>query len=184
MKFLIQELIKPLLLYYSKENIITKLQKLYSFPRNLRAGNKSPTLFLKKPLCTSDISPAYKIFIERPVEYQRLSGWHFPGKIIVESQKNRISGSCKVCILAEHEIHWLSNAPKKRKQHGHDSSYECAQCMVTLCIDSCFRFYHQHKDYITKYKSWKGQNSNNWLCSNIHAWCKIAASYNFIYIYS
>ena len=74
MKFLIQELIKPLLLYYSKENIITKLQKLYSFPRNLRAGNKSPTLFLKKPLCTSDISPAYKIFIERPVEYQRLPG--------------------------------------------------------------------------------------------------------------
>ena len=32
-----------------KENIITKLQKLYNPPRKLRAGNKSPALFLKKP---------------------------------------------------------------------------------------------------------------------------------------
>ena len=52
---------------YIKENIITKLQKLYSLPRNLRAGNKSPALFLKKYLCTGDLSPAWKIFIERPV---------------------------------------------------------------------------------------------------------------------
>ena len=38
------------------------------------------------------------------LEYQRLSGQHFPRKIIVESQKNRISCSCKVCIPAEQEI--------------------------------------------------------------------------------
>ena len=30
-----------------KENIITKLQKLYSLPRNPRVGNKSPKLFVK-----------------------------------------------------------------------------------------------------------------------------------------
>ena len=95
------------------------------------------------------------------LEHQRLSGQHFPCKIIVESQKNRISRSRKVCTPAEQEIDRLSNAPKKRKQHGHESSYKCTQCMVTLCIDPCFRFYHQHKDYITKYKSWKRQNSNN-----------------------
>ena len=46
--------------------MITKLQKLYSLPRNLRAGNKSPMLFLKRPLCTGDLSPTCKIFIERP----------------------------------------------------------------------------------------------------------------------
>ena len=45
---------------------ITKLQKLYSLPRNLRTGNKSPALFLEKPLCTGDLSPVRKIFIERP----------------------------------------------------------------------------------------------------------------------
>ena len=85
----------------------------------------------------------------------------FPLKIIVESQKNRISRSCKVCILAECEIDRLSNAPKNCKWHGLESSYEYAQCMVTLCIDPCFGFYHEHKDYITKYKSWKRQNINN-----------------------
>ena len=50
---------------YIKENTITKLQKLYSPPRNLRAGIKSPMLFLKKPLYMGDLSPMYKILIER-----------------------------------------------------------------------------------------------------------------------
>ena len=50
---------------YIKENIITKLQKLYSPPRNPKAGNKSPVLFVKKPPCTGNLSPAHKILIER-----------------------------------------------------------------------------------------------------------------------
>ena len=50
---------------YIKGNITTKLQKLYSLPRNPRAGNKSSMLFVKKPLCMGDLSPARKIFIER-----------------------------------------------------------------------------------------------------------------------
>ena len=54
---------------YSKENIITKLQKLYSSPRNPRVGNKSPAIFVEKPLCTGDLSPARKMFIERPDIY-------------------------------------------------------------------------------------------------------------------
>ena len=33
---------------------ITKLQKLYSLPRNLRACNKLPAQFLEKPLCTGN----------------------------------------------------------------------------------------------------------------------------------
>ena len=49
-----------------KENIITKLQKLYSPSRNPRAGNKLPVLFVKKPLCTGDLLPMHNIFIERP----------------------------------------------------------------------------------------------------------------------
>ena len=51
---------------YFKESIITKLQKLYSLPRNFRAGNKLPALFLKKRSCTGDLSPTWKIFIKRP----------------------------------------------------------------------------------------------------------------------
>ena len=50
-----------------KENIITKLQKLYSLPKNLRVDNKLSVLFLKKPLHTGNLWPAHKIFIERSV---------------------------------------------------------------------------------------------------------------------
>ena len=50
----------------NKKNMITKLQKLYIPPRNLRAGNKLPILFLKKPLCTGDLLPVRKIFVDRP----------------------------------------------------------------------------------------------------------------------
>ena len=40
-------------------------------PRNPRVGNKSPALFVKKPLCTDDLSPARKILIERPVSIRK-----------------------------------------------------------------------------------------------------------------
>ena len=46
-----------IIMTYIKENIITKLQKSYSLPRNPRAGNKSPMLFEKKPLCTGNRLP-------------------------------------------------------------------------------------------------------------------------------
>ena len=59
-------LLLHIIMTYIKENI-TKLQKLYSLPRNPRAGKKSPVLFVKKPLCIGDLSPVQKIFIERPV---------------------------------------------------------------------------------------------------------------------
>ena len=62
-----------------KENIITKLQKLYSPPRNPRASNKLPGLFVKKPLCTGNLSPTHKIFIERPEilkYFNDLSNWN------------------------------------------------------------------------------------------------------------
>ena len=61
---------------YIKENIITKLQKLYSPPKNIWVGNKSPLLFLKKPLYTGYLLPTCKIFIERPVNDINLSEFH------------------------------------------------------------------------------------------------------------
>ena len=59
-------LLLQIIMIYIKENIITKLQKLYSSLKKSRAGNKSPTLFVKKPCCKGDLSPTLKIFIERP----------------------------------------------------------------------------------------------------------------------
>ena len=60
-------LLLDIIVTYIKENIITKVQKLYSLPRNPRVGNKLPALLVKKPLCTGDLSPTLKILIERPV---------------------------------------------------------------------------------------------------------------------
>ena len=54
-----------------KVNIILQklqLKKLYSPIRNLTPGNKLPALVLKKPLCTGDLPPTCKIFIERPTK--------------------------------------------------------------------------------------------------------------------
>ena len=62
-------LLLQIIVIYIKENIITKFQKLYSPPKKSRAGNKSPALFVKKPHCMGDLSPARKIFIERPEVY-------------------------------------------------------------------------------------------------------------------
>ena len=41
-------IIDDIIVTYIKENVITKLQKLWSPPRNLWAGNKSPMLLKKK----------------------------------------------------------------------------------------------------------------------------------------
>ena len=40
-------LLLEIIVIYIKENIITKLQKLYSPPRNSRVGNKLPALVKK-----------------------------------------------------------------------------------------------------------------------------------------
>ena len=52
-------LLLEIIVIYIKDNIITKLLKLYSPPRNSRVGNKSPVLFVKKLCCTGNL------FIER-----------------------------------------------------------------------------------------------------------------------
>ena len=46
-----------------KDNIITKL---HSPHRNIRVSHKLAMLFLKKPLCMSNLSPTHKIFIDKP----------------------------------------------------------------------------------------------------------------------
>ena len=43
-----------------------KITKLYNPLRKLKTGNKSPVLFIKKPLCKAKLSSAHKIFMERP----------------------------------------------------------------------------------------------------------------------
>ena len=83
-------LLLHIIVTYIKENIITKLQKLYSPPRNPMVGNKSAVVFVKKPLCTGNLSPACKILIERPVILQHFMQtlWLRLRTIIIISTKN------------------------------------------------------------------------------------------------
>ena len=65
-------LLLHIIMTYIKENIITKLQNLYSLLRNPGEGNNLPVLFVKNPLCTGNLLPACKIFIERPADWDSL----------------------------------------------------------------------------------------------------------------
>ena len=85
-------LLLQIIVTYIKENIITKLRKLYSPPRNSRAGNKSPMLFVKKPLCTGDLSSTQKIFIERPALLFLGNQFFLPEKLktLIHSNYHRV----------------------------------------------------------------------------------------------
>ena len=61
-----------------KNIYIAKLQKSYSLPRCLRAGNISSALFLKKPLCMGNLSSASKI----PTERSERSWATNPGQVL------------------------------------------------------------------------------------------------------
>ena len=88
-----------------------------------------------------------------PGEMKRLTERHFFRKIPTTGQKSRISRSCSVCVPAERQMDIKTGV--KRKRPGHESSYECSECLIPLCADHCFAIYHQHKDYIAKYISLK-----------------------------
>ena len=96
-------------------------------------------------------------------EVQRLSGQHFPRKIEMVSKKgavlkNRVSRLCKVCVPAKHSMD--TQAGEKHKRPGQETSYECAQFAVSLCVAPCFSLYHQCKDYENKYKEIKSKERN------------------------
>ena len=80
---------------YIKENVVTKLQKLYSPPRNPRAGSKLPPLFVKKLLSTGNLLPAHKIFIERPATINILLWTHMGYKELTNLNKV-VSILCKL----------------------------------------------------------------------------------------
>ena len=86
------------------------------------------------------------------LQLQRLSGQHFPRKIEGET-KNRISRSCKVCVPAERSMDVALD--RKRKRPLRESTYECAQCEVALCVAPCFSIFHTQKNCEDVYKAWK-----------------------------
>ena len=94
-------LLLHIIVTYIKGNIITKLQKLYNPPRNPGAGNKSPALFVKKSLCTGDLSPALKIFPERPVKWKQMTAYTFPAFLHESSQPAITCSKLKIETLEQ-----------------------------------------------------------------------------------
>ena len=94
---------------YIKESIITKLQKLYSPPRNIRLGNESPALFLKKRSFMGNLSPTCKIFIERSVlDILFAINYFMTEAIIIQKPVHRfalqINRRVSICNSLHHEI--------------------------------------------------------------------------------
>ena len=85
----------------------------------------------------------------------RLHGRHFPTKIQPVGKKKNLSRACVVCSKAKRELlkRRIDGEPVvvKRKRLARESSYECADCNVTLCAAPCFRIYHTSVDYVSTY---------------------------------
>ena len=79
----------------------------------------------------------------------RLTGRHFPSKIVGTGKKTNVTRMCQVCGPAERQA---AATGDKRKRYGHESSYECKQCEVALCVAPCFELYHTKQEYILAYK--------------------------------
>ena len=88
-----------------KKNLSTRLQNLYRPPRNIRAGNKLLALFLKNPLCTSDLLPMGKILIERPANISQT-----PLLLILLSKYTMDKKNEKLVMIANsvnyHQVTW------------------------------------------------------------------------------
>ena len=90
-----------------------------------------------------------------PQQLERLCGRHFISKIKPTGKKTNITRLCTVCNEAEKYNTCTDNSAKKRKRAGRETSYECSDCKVSLCIEPCFRLYHTCKEYVTAFRRWK-----------------------------
>ena len=78
---------------------------------------------------------------QRSHQHLQLIERHFPSSIPLSGKWRNVLGLAK------------------RKRPGHESSYECAKCSVSLCVTPCFEMYHTYLDYENAYIVW--QRSKN-----------------------
>jgi hypothetical protein len=92
-----------------------------------------------------------------PQQLERLTAKHFISRLRGTGKKINIARLCKVCNEAEKNN--VDNTIQKRKRAGHETSYECKDCNVSLCIEPCFRLYHSYQEYVLAYRRWKVCNA-------------------------
>ena len=67
------------------------------------------------------------------VDKERLTGRHFPVKLLPNALGRIVALKCKVCSVNKGK-----NKATKRKS----SCYKCCECNIVMCVDPCFRIYH------------------------------------------
>lgn len=90
--------------------------------------------------------------VGRPCKQQqenllRMTGRHFPSKVQQKGKKKNPARKCVVC-----------NVPRKGSRKRVESTYECMQCNVDLCVVPCFRLYHTYVEYKLAYRRWDRGN--------------------------
>jgi len=88
---------------------------------------------------------------------------HFNVKLPISDSRGQISRRCVVCSVAERkrwkmmtqderdEVERGEKSKKKKRKFGHETSFECSICKVSLCTSPCFEMYHTEVDYIRVY---------------------------------
>lgn len=91
---------------------------------------------------------------------QRLHGRHFPSHLPPTNKRQCAKRRCVVCGPAEMEIFKSSNpgVPVPNRT-GRETTYECRQCKVALCVDPCFEIFHTKAEYILAYKRLKAASA-------------------------
>ncbi len=90
----------------------------------------------------------------------RLVGRHFPEIIGISASERKLSRSCQVCEPAEKSLQSVNPTHKKRRS-GSTTCYQCNVCKVALCVQPCFRHYHECKDYKKAYIQQKENMASN-----------------------
>jgi hypothetical protein len=80
----------------------------------------------------------------------RLTKRHFLHKIVATGKKQNITRACVVCTPVGRELYKFIGGTPRRP--GKESSYECRECKVALCVHPCNYIYHNFMDYKVAYK--------------------------------
>ena len=77
---------------------------------------------------------------------------------IEADRTKRSSRACVVCRPAERKrLQALMGDDHVPHRCGRESSYECKECNVALCVDPCFKIYYTYKDHDQAYNRWRNE---------------------------
>ncbi|XP_033729312.1 piggyBac transposable element-derived protein 4-like [Pecten maximus] len=87
---------------------------------------------------------------------QRLTARHFICHLPSSGKRDHAKRRCVVCGPAEAEL-FRSSHPDEPvpKRTGRETSFQCKQCQVALCIEPCFELFHTKSEYVLAYKRQK-----------------------------